>query len=1161
MCGASFERPDLLEIPDSAPCPTCTASVEVALVCKACDSVYPLSAFLSPAGAGRCAQCGASVPSDAALCPECGAEIMGVLPPVPKPRAKRRLLGEYPPESVDRLVRALGIRRAHAEALCTAGFDTVDRVKAATPDDLGRIPGVGSRGAFQIATAAIRAPEFPSGAREAPDPREECECPVCGCPTSLWRERCLDCGLPFAAEPVPAGTREEIERLRIGRLSGFFNGRILGRTDDALLWYARSLALQEEGHPREALASAEVAVNRAPGLRRAQVLRFRLLADLGPPARLAEVAQNLLESFRPPMDFLEKALEEDAALTALAELDERACPHCGGEVLSGAAVCPACGSSLSEIPPQEPEVAKAIDALEDQLRSLSVPVPPAPDAPRELQAPETTAMRRGLGEVNGLVNGQGRINGLLDHRGFINGSTVREARLPVRQLLPRYVAVAASLLLLFTTANLAFGPFEAGTGITVDASFGDWSAQGVVPFRAVHAASQPSLSLSAFAVHRVASHLYLWVEAEGRLLSDPTGLDTVYAFLDADGNPDTGYRILGLGADFRVGVIGGNSTVESSVLHDFEGADAEDWTGWMSLGPVGSAVAGRSLEIDVPLGPVGALSPDYLVAFLVEGNDGDWSASAVAVGDSPAAIRASLSRETTVVTVGTQFASLALSLAGGTEARVDDVLLDVLGPAGVQVQGLPLLLTSGSPAASLDLVVTSTTGAQPGDVVTVRVASVAATAPVTVEAGVAAAYLISPSTAKRVDGLFADWANDTAPSGGATPSNPDVDLEGQGASDEGGAFFVYAEVLGEALRGGRVPQVDQRTAPSTGQSGPAQSAGPPARRTAEDRLLVLVDVDPGGGTGARYDGIEPDWRVEVRGRGGKATASRAYSWGAGGWGEQAVPVAVAAFGSEVELRLGVPVGPDALVVIDLRDWQGAVDATMAFGTRGGTRGGTTPQPTASDPPSWPTSWNSLATDPDEGVSDTTLEILEVRAGESTEYLYFRLIVEGSPPVLTDNTWWVYLDLTADGDNDWVIEERPVGSGEVCSFAWGGSSWGTGSPGCDISESIGDSDVGSSVRVVGSCSGSNGCVDFALEKSDYSGLGATPKVTAADDATEDLSLEGNTNRNPTDTGGGACDDVNFDDCTAPLSVPEFTDLLVALAPALLVPLFLRRRRHC
>ena len=58
-------------------------------------------------------------------------------------------------------------------------------------------------------------------------------------------------------------------------------------------------------------------------------------------------------------------------------------------------------------------------------------------------------MRRGLGEVNGLVNGQGRINGLLDHRGFINGSTVREARLPVRQLLPRYVAVAASLLLLF----------------------------------------------------------------------------------------------------------------------------------------------------------------------------------------------------------------------------------------------------------------------------------------------------------------------------------------------------------------------------------------------------------------------------------------------------------------------------------------------------------------------------------------------------------------------------------------------------------------------------------------------------------------------------------------------------------------------------------------
>jgi len=223
-------------------------------------------------------------------------------------------------------------------------------------------------------------------------------------------------------------------------------------------------------------------------------------------------------------------------------------------------------------------------------------------------------------------------------------------------------------------------------------------------------------------------------------------------------------------------------------------------------------------------------------------------------------------------------------------------------------------------------------------------------------------------------------------------------------------------------------------------------------------------------------------------------------------------------------------------------------------------------PTATSPPVWPSQWNLLVTDPDTGVVATVVDIVEVRWAGSwwDSYTYIRVATrsrafwESGGLNLASHSWWLYLDF-GDGNNDWIVEERSLG---ICSHAWNGTGgdWGIG-PGCDVFDTLTDTDVGSAVRIL-KCSSNLDCVDFALEKSAYPGLGSDLIVTAAADKVEDLDLAGDTFRNPRNA-YPACDPVSFDDCTPParisLQIPEFPSLLAVVVGVPTVLIVMRRRR--
>jgi len=761
------------------------------------------------------------------------------------------------------------------------------------------------------------------------------------------------------------------------------------------------------------------------------------------------------------------------------------------------------------------------------------------------------AVRQATGRVNGLgPSGRGRVNGALPTRSIRQNPfgvvTVRDVR-------TGYVLLAATVILVPLAAFL-FTPELDRSPVTTNGNLVDWVSLYDNP------APSP-IARFGHAVH--AGRAYFAVETRAEVFPDPTGLDGVYVFLDADADPSTGYSISGVGADAMIRVSGGAGAVDGSGLWRWMGSDPADWSRWGATGAVVvAAVSGSGLEVEVGMESLD-LGPDYRVLLTWTDFEGALSSSAVTIGPTFGALRIDQTSLTSAIAGGsTPLLELRLS-SFGSAVQVDQLGFGTLSPPQLAVVPPPLPITVPAGGVVTVQVRVDASSLPSGTLVNLGLGGVTADRPVTVQGREARAYVGGVPTGKRADGIFLDWADpaDRQPDvTGETAAAGDLDAWGTHATPT--EFLFYVETLGDILTGSAIPERVRREAGPSGGSQASSPAGPLPAKRGQDVLRVFIDEDPGAMTGAWVHGLYADYMMEALGKQGRVRHTAAYSW-AGGWTPLSSSPSFFLQDREGEGSFLLPAAlpATALVVIESTPWEGQVDTTEPATTRG-TRGGSVPMPTASSPPSWPSTWTLSATDPDEGVADTTMEILEVRVYHDWgPYVFLRFVVEGSSPVLTDNSWWLYIDFSASmGSNDWLIEEKPSGSGGVCSYGWDttNSDWGTGGGGCDVTDSLTDADVGSAARTVGSCYGSNGCVDLALEVSDYSGFPAVFWTTLAADATEDLDLLGNATRNPRDTGGSPCDaDTGFGECVEPVQIPEFPVPLVAAIA--IAPIVLRNIR--
>ena len=592
--------------------------------------------------------------------------------------------------------------------------------------------------------------------------------------------------------------------------------------------------------------------------------------------------------------------------------------------------------------PEVPPEAAAPPPMEALPRARPPgPRPSIPPAPVSTRPPlVAVAGRRGLINGRGLVNGRGRVNGLINGTGFVNGSAVAELRLPQRHLMPRYVAIGVSMLMLFAVAWVLLQPEEALVS-GIDGEVDEWS--GIPRFSdGTTTTNQDVLIMSTSTNYDLTSGtLFLLVTVRGQAFGDPTEYDTLYAFVDADGDVGTGYDLATIGADYMARVSGFAGTVEDARLLKFTGGNRADWNGWQVSGPVVAASRGVNVELGVSTEGMTTFDSDgFRVLYAFDDNDRATSHTEVPVGGGRSALRVTQTAPTDTVGVGIGQIVLRLefTVLGEGTVQVSQVLLRT--DANGSYDSIAAFAVSGG-QPRVEEVRVDTTGLPTGAVVSAGVASVDVGVPYAVVGAEARAYVgAALASQKRIDGLFSDWQGPLVDSLDSPPiRRPSLDIVSRDGSVVGSDVFLYARLGATPLEGTLAPQVLRRPQPATGGAGGGGAPGPaPPPLVGFDFVRFYVNTNESRPGGFPIGSVSADYLIEAKGRGGRILEAAAYRWTGATWQREG-PARALSGSTELEMSVALPAASFNMtrVVTITADWSGPADAATAEQTR--SRGG------------------------------------------------------------------------------------------------------------------------------------------------------------------------------------------------------------------------------
>jgi len=471
-CGAASILHDTDQLDWAAPCPECGTFNPWQVICDQCHSRFP-----APGGAAE----GHGEPPETPE-PEASLAIPPPPPAVPEGRPKRKLRGEVDATPVLDTLKAFGLDPSRAQALVDRGYNALWKIARAKEAHIGRIPEVGPLAARKIFASFQLLKYSPPQRTREEVAKQEYECPLCGCVTSVFAPSCSECGAIFDEEEMDEQIRAQFASAGEAGLLGFYDGRLAAKPEDPDILYARGLFLESLGRTDEAIESLDRARSKAPDARKFKVALLRIQATQARKPELAEKIRSTATSLLDDVFWDQEVAELDDVIARAGP----ACDQCGRPLPEDADRCPACGAAVGgpaeEAPaPQAERPSPELDTLVDDLlvgeleESLSAdeldrtkaavldwliqeleesmrPEEKALAAPEneqgEYKAPTPSPLAssvgflsgwmrgsRGLvsvvrpkagarpatGKVNGLVNGMGRVNGLVNGMGRVNG--------------------------------------------------------------------------------------------------------------------------------------------------------------------------------------------------------------------------------------------------------------------------------------------------------------------------------------------------------------------------------------------------------------------------------------------------------------------------------------------------------------------------------------------------------------------------------------------------------------------------------------------------------------------------------------------------------------------------------------------------------------------
>jgi hypothetical protein len=1193
-CGVKTVREALQPVQEAEKCPVCENSAKIVFECEECHETYSFNDIMPEKEEKYiCPMCGGFVEPDAKDCPSCGSSFAVEVSEDEEPREERlrrqrKVVGEYVEEDVLEIMRIPGVGRLRAEVLCRGGYTTLNKLSRASVKELAKVRQIGMTTAKSIKEALQMMYVEPMESQRLIEEsvEEEFECPVCRTIVSAYDTDCSECGTAFERVVQDEAFIEEMEKVGEEKSSlSLFDMKLLENPKDPELWIARGGLLRKMENYEEALRSYERALAIKPSMKSAWIAKAEILSRLG---RLDEAAS----CYREIVDESATAAgielgEEEEAMATLEELLAEDCPSCGTLIPLGSNTCPSCGlefvASAEELPLESLEE----DIVTEELLEAGLKDEETERVPRKMaKGPgltngkgringtglvngrgriNGTGMVNGKGLVNGkgIINGRGRVNGLIDGNGFTNGLSLSNiARGTKKRVWPRYAALGvAFIIMIMLLYGIVPQPLARVSPITIDGQFEDWDRVSIYAEQGQGPNPDTSITDYGFSVDN--GYFSFLIGVQGTALGDLSGYDSFYVFVDGDNNPDTGYIVRDMGAEYMVEVFGGAGNAVNVPMYRYVNAqDRLNFTQWTQIMTGRAAVNGNRLEGQLVSDGRFDLSSDFRMLFSADDYEGGATYSSVKIGPEYGALLITQNEYSPDAVLGSGSNEiLMLSLESkGIDVHVDSVSFDT---SGAQAQSITDIDIAAGSTVSRAIVV-DTSLSTIGSLIEISVSQVVTETPYTVRGTGAKAYFTSSPSLQKVDGWFGEWDQQTETDTDTSPVfNPSVDILESGTMKNvtGDTAFFYLETEGELLGGHSSPQIRQKPSPTAGE--PGQPAPPVVRLNrmeGEDRTYVYIDSNTSDDTTGKLIqgiGVKPDYMIRIKGIYGMVTETEICHWDPGWNCTDAVELGKDMTRMEISANVPGISSTEMGVVFASTDWKLRGDATNPTTRTVDSRGPEEPEPMA---PSWPGTWISVVQDADDGFADGSLEIREVYFNMDATYLYVRIRTESLvAPSLTDNTWWIYIDEDGGGINDWIIVElSSTGSGEVHGLAWDtiGLQW--GGTAADWQDTITDSDDDSAVRVTTMTIGAfdYGCVDFAVLLANIGNIDSDTTIAAADSATEDQTLTGRTENSPGDSL------AYIDDWTDSEPIPEFEFVIlpILLLTILQTVMIKRRKRY-
>ena len=401
----------------------------------------------------------------------------------------------------------------------------------------------------------------------------------------------------------------------------------------------------------------------------------------------------------------------------------------------------------------------------------------------------------------------------------------------------------ASFAVMFApTSNITAGP-------AIDGNFDDWID---VPLRSEYVPAIHDMNMVSYASMLSAHGLFMYLKVRGPLFSGDGS--RIYAFVDADNNTNSGYRINGIGADYLCKVYG-NSTEIVHGAYVYTGSDSGLEWNWSSASSLPVAYNGNQLEMSMYSG--GDIQNNYRIAFYTSDSHGNYAISSANIGANPSlyfeAKRCSEARDIydfdmgqvplmdiNVFATGGNVSLTSINMA--TNNLNDLTLRDSSGSVVSQFSGgqMPVdVLIGDKEHRSYQIWGTVPASGINGTLISINGIGVreAADAIVHTDAEAFKAYVGNPASIK-IDGAFGDWTNvKDDPLNETVPQN--IDIRQYNSYDDRNNLYFYVGVEKGMMAGVLVPEKYSEGKPSNNAS--TNPIKPP--ETGEDILRVHILTD------------------------------------------------------------------------------------------------------------------------------------------------------------------------------------------------------------------------------------------------------------------------------------------------------------------------------